>query len=315
MRRAKVLFASSDPDAIDTFVRNLSGLGYDVVPCTRGATALRMVEEHHFDIAIVSIGLIGLNGFEICRTMRERFDDSELPIVLRAERDSEEWRLAAFGAGANSFAFEPILFDRLDSVMRNLLKFKASHEEQMPVGDALRLMDLMYADSSRDARPADLWPRDFDHEALARYAETLVTNYLDVAAIYKTEVLGYLRLLMSMAERMGTFEVACERLEQLTQGTCLQHLLSDLRRRFQSRRPLGEGDSACPEAIEALAVLLGFASHRAHSDVPSAETFRRMRATGPLYDERLLKALESIVDKDEFLDTVFSADPTAGAPS
>lgn len=308
MRRIRTLYASSDPDSIDSFTEHLAHYGYDVVPCTRGATAVRMLEEHRFDIAIISMDIIGLNGFEICRALRERFDDSELPIVIRATRDSAEWRLTAFESGANSFAFEPILFDRLDRVMRSLLKFKFHHEGQMSVAEALRLMNAVYVDPGARVDARYRWPVGYDYRVFERYGRTLAANYLDVSDDKKDELLGCFTLLLHMAEHIGTLTDAVHHFARITKGTRVAHIAHELELRCEENRPLTDAESQCPSCIEALVVMLGHAMYRACMKRDAKGAFDEMRRSPFVYDGRLLEALESIVHKDEFLDSIFTTD-------
>lgn len=311
MRRIKTLYASADSDSIDAFIQNLSSYGYDVVPCTRGATAVRMAEEHRFDIAIISMDVIGLNGFEICRSLRERFDDSDLPIVLRAARDSDRWRLTAFESGANCFAFEPIVFDRLDRVMRNLLRFKFHHEGQMPVADALRLMDAVYVDPGGRVDAVHTWPSEGDYREFDRYALMLVANHVDASEDKKDELLACFALLLHMAGRMGRVADAVRHLEKLTAGTQAEHIAREIRMRYELNRPLAADESACPGCVEAIIVLIGFAMYRTCMDLDVDEAFTEMHASTFTYDESLLEALESVVRKDRFLDSIFTTEVPA----
>lgn len=311
MRRIKTLYASSDSASIDTFIANLARYGYDVVPCTRGATALRMLEEHRFDIAIISLDIIGLNGFETCRALRERFDDFDLPIVLRAERDSAEWRLTAFECGANSFAFEPISFDRLDRVMRSLLKFKLHHEGQMSVAEALKLLDTVYVDPGERVDTLYPWPQGSDFGMFARYGRTLAANYLDVSDDKKDELLGCFTLLLHMAERIGTLTDAIHHFASITKGTRVEHIAREIELRCECNRELTSAESECPACIEALIVMLGHAMYRVCMGLGAQGAFHEMRSSSFTYDADLLGALESIVRKDEFLDSIFTTEMPA----
>lgn len=307
MRRHKVLYASSDPDSIDLFVCQLSGFGYDVVPCTRGETASMLVDEHEFDLAIISIDLIGLNGFEICRSIRERYDDNDLPIVIRAVEDSEEWRLMAFEAGANCFAFEPMQFERLDSVMQNLLKFKSHHEGHVSIACALDMLDAAFDNREVESCKERTWPRQADYSAVMRLGKTLLLNHVGLSSERQGETLSLLRLLMHMAESSGSLSAAVERFSWICRGTPVEYMAHELALRLNCNRRLADEDVVCPECLEALVILLGFAAQTVCFGKTSSEAIAIMRASDDVYDIRLLKDLESIARKDEFLDSIFTS--------
>ncbi|MDY2777015.1 MAG: response regulator [Collinsella sp.] len=310
MRRYKVLYASSDPDSIDRFVHQLSGFGYDVIPCTRGETAVRLIEEHQFDLAIISIDLIGLNGFEICRSIRERYDDNDLPIVIRAVEDSEEWRLMAFESGANCFAFEPMQFERLDSVMHNLLKFKSHHEGHITVACALGMLDAAFNDYGEGPCGERVWPRSGDYSTVVRLGKTLLANHVDLTSERQDEIHSLLCLLMHIAESTGSISSAVSRFSRICRGTPVEHIARELSLRLELNRCLSASEAVCPECLEAVVVLMGFATQVVCFDRSPSEAISAMRESGYVYDDRLLNALGSIASKDEFLDSIF-ASPSA----
>ena len=306
MRKRKVLFACADADTIDRVTKGLEDFGYEVVSCTRGETALELVGKNHVDIAILAIELIGFNGFEICRKLRVRFSDATLPIVIYASRDSRQWRLTAFECGANSFSFEPLLFDRLDSVIRSLLRFKVNLENSIPITDALSLLDRAYA-TPGPVQEVRVWPRGTDIEPIVRYCYVLLEarTMLNAKCIEETVLL--LRLVLHMAAYLGSAAVVIEHLDAISRGTGIEEVVATLARRMAHN---GAGqveyfNDDFRSIIESLLLLMGLSERMFCDEEDPMEALRRMRADGRNYDEGLLLALESIVSKDEFLSSIF----------
>lgn len=310
MRRIRTLYASSDADSIDVFTQRLGAYGYDVLSCTRGETAVKMVEQRGFDVAILSINLIGLNGFEICRLIRERLDDAELPIVIHASRDSHQWRLTAFDSGANIFAFDPILFDRLDDTVRNLLKFKFALERCLPLHEAVDLLDAAYTNpGARPAAGEAVWPVGADYRVVERYCDLLARNYLEDHSGNRDNLRSTFRLLLHMAEHLGSMEAAVSHLRLVARGTRLARVTDALARRSELTCPIEEEDPQTREHIEALSALIGLARCLFCDGMDARAAVARLRASAFRYDARLLDALASIVGVDEFMDSIF-AGPT-----
>ena len=305
MRKWKVLFACADADTIDRMTEGLSPFGYDVVTCTRGRTAIELAQRHHVDIAILAIELIGYNGFEVCRELRSMFSDAELPLVVYASRDSRQWRLTAFESGANSFCFEPMLFDRLDSVLQSLLRFKRNLESSMPVTDVLRLLCQAYATPGPVCERPE-WPRAVDIGPMVRYCNVLLEARTQLSAARIEESSLFMQLVLHMAAYLGSLSVALSHLEAVAKGTYIEHTAHVLIKRME-----GPGSSFLQyeteefgTMVEALTILLGLAERVFCRGEETMEALRRMRADERGYEKNLLVALESVVSKDEFLSSI-----------
>lgn len=308
MKKLKILLAAANQDTIEHLTRGLENFGYEVVSCTRGETAVRLAQDHRFELAIVSIDLIGLNGFEICRSLRRVLNDGEFPIIIHASRDSRQWRLTAFGSGANSFAFEPILFDRLDSVIKNLLKFKMCVEGSIPISDALHLLDAAYSDPG-DPREPRGWPHQCDYTAIIRYCERLVSTYCTFESWRLDETRVMLRLIMHMSEYLGSAEAAIAHLCTITRDTRIAPITAGLHRRAQAKRPLPYEDEGLVESTEVVMVLADLASRIFCKGETAQQALKCLKNSDRGYDQALLNDLSDIVAKDEFLNSIFRGEP------
>lgn len=308
MKKLKILLAAANQDTIEHLTRGLENFGYEVISCTRGETAVRLAQEHRFELAIVSIDLIGLNGFEICRSLRRVLDDGEFPIIIHASRDSRQWRLTAFGSGANSFAFEPILFDRLDSVIKNLLKFKKCVEGSIPISDALHLLDAAYVNPGDPLEPRG-WPHQCDYTAIIRYCERLVSTYCTFESWRLDETRVMLRLVMHMSEYLGSSDAAIAHLYAITRDTRIAPIAEGLHRRTLAEGPLPHEDDGLVESTEVILILTDLASRIFSQGETAQQALAYLRSGCRGYDRSLLNALSDIVAKDEFLNSIFRGEP------
>jgi len=115
-----VMIVEDDPniaDLVDLYLRND---GCDVFQASNGKRALEIFELRRPDLVILDIGLPDqLDGFEICKSIRERGD---VPIIMLTARDDEIDRVVGFELGADDYVTKPFspreLVGRVRAVLR-----------------------------------------------------------------------------------------------------------------------------------------------------------------------------------------------------
>ena len=73
--------------------------GHNLLSATDGVTALSLAREAQPDLIVLDLMLPGMDGLEICRTLRQ---ESDVPIVMLTARADEEDRLAGLDIGADA---------------------------------------------------------------------------------------------------------------------------------------------------------------------------------------------------------------------
>lgn len=116
-RRPVVLVAEDDARLAGVLWRALSRSGYEVISTDDGLRALEAVAAATPDLALVDVGLPGLNGRVVCRQLRE--SEGTPPVILMSANCSELDRRAALSAGADVFLAKPFaLVEMLTEVAR-----------------------------------------------------------------------------------------------------------------------------------------------------------------------------------------------------
>ena len=149
-----------DDDAIaQVLQRSLRMEGYDVRIAGDGVTALD--EAHAFlpDLMILDLGLPGLDGVDVAKTLRQAGDDT--PILVLTARDGVEARVEGLDAGADDYLVKPFERQELLARLRALLR------RRPPRGQAaLAISDLKLNpdthEVTRGGRPVDLTQREFE---------------------------------------------------------------------------------------------------------------------------------------------------------
>ncbi|MBT6031309.1 MAG: PleD family two-component system response regulator [Kordiimonadaceae bacterium] len=95
---------------------------FDVLTAMNGVDALKIIEAEHPDIILLDVMMPGMDGFEVCRRVKENPTISHIPIIMVTALDQPKDRITGLEAGADDFLTKPIqdlpLFARVKSLVR-----------------------------------------------------------------------------------------------------------------------------------------------------------------------------------------------------
>ena len=157
-RAPRVLVVEDDEDIAQALQRSLRMEGYEVRAAPDGPAALEHGRAFAPDLVILDLGLPGLDGLEVARSLRA---EDDVPILILTARDALESRVEGLDSGADDYLVKPFERQELLARMRALLR------RRPPRGSApLRVSDLsLNADTHkviRGERSIDLTQREFE---------------------------------------------------------------------------------------------------------------------------------------------------------
>lgn len=121
----KRILVCEDEDSIREFiVLNLKRSGYDVVDVNCGEAAIKAFDDEHgnFDAALLDIMMPGIDGFAVCRQLRERSD--KLGIIMLSAKSQEIDKVSSLMIGADDYITKPFsiseLVARVDAICRRV---------------------------------------------------------------------------------------------------------------------------------------------------------------------------------------------------
>ena len=100
----KILIVEDEPTLQETLAYNLSRQGYLVDKANDGKAALTMARETNPDMIVLDIMLPGIDGFEVCRILRQ---EMSVPILMLTARDDEIDRVVGLEMGADDYMTKP----------------------------------------------------------------------------------------------------------------------------------------------------------------------------------------------------------------
>jgi len=137
---ARVLVVEDETDVAEMIRYNLGKEGYDVRLAANGTDALRQVKEAKPDVILLDIMVPQLNGWEICRRLKQDRETAAIPVIMVSGRVEEGDKVLGFEMGADDYVTKPFspreLLARVRSVTR---RCRPTDQE---TGQVLRAGDL-----------------------------------------------------------------------------------------------------------------------------------------------------------------------------
>jgi two-component system phosphate regulon response regulator PhoB len=123
--KQRILVIDDEPDVVDLIAFNLRGAGFDVVTAADGVTGLKRARAPGVDLVILDLMLPGIDGIEVCKTLRRDPVTGHLPIIMVTARTGEIDRVLGLELGADDYVTKPFSVRELVLRVRALLRRRA----------------------------------------------------------------------------------------------------------------------------------------------------------------------------------------------
>ncbi len=185
---SRVLVAEDDPGISEPLVRALGREGYDVTHVTDGPAALDAALSGSADLLVLDLGLPGMDGLDVCRSLRSR--GSSLPVLVLTARTDEPDLVVGLDAGADDYVGKPFRIAELMARVRAQLRRSAGPEH-----DVVQVGAIVVDDSSRRVTVDDdeiaLTPKEYELLLLLmRRVGVVVGRDELMREVWQTEWLG-----------------------------------------------------------------------------------------------------------------------------
>src|SRR5256712_10313162 len=164
-RRGRVLVVEDEPDVAELIRYNLVKEGWEVITAGSGADALKRVRDARPDVVLLDIMVPQLNGWEVCRRLKEDPDTRAIPVIMVTGRVEEGDKVLGFELGADDYVTKPFspreLIARIRAVARRRVVVEEDPKRLLVKAGELEI-DRYRFEVRMKGRPVELTPKEFE---------------------------------------------------------------------------------------------------------------------------------------------------------
>ncbi len=138
--RTTVLVVEDDPNIVDLIRSNLAVRGFETVVSSDGSRAMQLLEVEQPDIVLLDLMLPGADGFELCRSIRER---SGVGVIVVSARGGERDKVTALNVGADDYLTKPFSIEELLARITATLRRTRPAAGVTPVDQRVAVRDVV----------------------------------------------------------------------------------------------------------------------------------------------------------------------------
>jgi DNA-binding response OmpR family regulator len=195
--QATILVVDDEPKNVKLLEALLTPRGYAVVKAYDGEEALRQVRRQRPDLILLDIMMPVMDGFEVCKRLKDDEETSLIPVVIMTALDGVEDRIKGIEEGADDFLTKPINRDELLARIRTSLRLKQTIERR--VGLLQNVQEHL----------AKFVPQSVTRLIVANpEAPELERKEQDVSVLF-VDISGYTRMSAALPQEQVNFIVEC----------------------------------------------------------------------------------------------------------
>ncbi|MGA2408991.1 MAG: response regulator [Candidatus Binataceae bacterium] len=122
----RIMVVDDDPDTVSILARHLQREGFVAIEAVSGAECLRIVREHPVDVILLDLMMPDMDGFEVCRALKEEAHTAEIPVIMITARDDLDARAEGMRLGVSDFLAKPVFRRQLANRIRAQLDVVAA---------------------------------------------------------------------------------------------------------------------------------------------------------------------------------------------
>ncbi|MEA1976832.1 MAG: response regulator transcription factor [Chloroflexota bacterium] len=188
----KILVVDDEPKIIQLTQDYLENAGFSVLSAGDGERSLAVIQVEKPDLVVLDLGLPGMDGLDVCRSIRKT---SNLPIIMLTARDEETDKLVGLELGADDYITKPFSPKELVARVRSVLRrseLAQEGREVIRVGDVT--LDLPRMQVTVGGEEIELTATEFQLlQALASQPGRIFTRSQLLNAVHGVAIESYER--------------------------------------------------------------------------------------------------------------------------
>jgi len=161
--KEKILIVEDEKDIVKMLDYNLKKEGFRTISCYDGEDALDLASREHPDLIILDLMLPGIDGLEVCKTLKKESKASGIPIIMLTAKAQEADKVVGLELGADDYVTKPFspreLLARVKAVLRRM-KEREKLPEILKIGDLS--IDFSKILVSVKNKPVELTCKEFE---------------------------------------------------------------------------------------------------------------------------------------------------------
>jgi len=109
----RILLVEDEPQVVEFIKKGLTEKGYEAEVAYDGQMGERLALKGNFDLIIIDVILPVINGFELCKRIREK--GLQVPVLMLTALGTTEDKVSGFDAGADDYLVKPLSLSSLQS--------------------------------------------------------------------------------------------------------------------------------------------------------------------------------------------------------
>ncbi len=122
----QIMVVDDDVDTVSILARHLQREGFVAIGAVSGAECLKLARESAVDVILLDLMMPGMDGFQVCRKLKEDPSTAEIPIIMITARDDLDARAEGMRLGVSDFLAKPVFRRQLASRIRAQLEMAAA---------------------------------------------------------------------------------------------------------------------------------------------------------------------------------------------
>lgn len=139
------LLLVEDNEDLLQLMRNSFLKHYRTFTATNGKEALEIINQNSVDIVISDIMMPGMNGLELCKTLKNDLATSHIIVILLTAKTASEDRIESYRVNADAYMTKPFEIRVLEARLENLLRLRKQRQESFQKNPKIEINQLEFS--------------------------------------------------------------------------------------------------------------------------------------------------------------------------